>query len=214
MATAVDICNLALGQLGDVANVTALNPPDGSVQAGQCSKFYPVALRKIFEEYDWSFMQTRVKLSQLADFDKTLYAYKFAYALPSDCVRVTRVARSNDEESWCPIGSELPKNYEIQYSKTTDNRILLTNVEAAIMQYTVYKDAPAIFPTYFIEALVLLLASYLVGPLKRTDSASTMAQNLRQAYEQALSKAKTADAQNAVRQHFDYVPSQLRARWV
>ena len=82
------------------------------------------------------------------------------------------------------------------------------------MQYTVYKDAPAIFPTYFIEALVLLLASYLVGPLKRTDSASTMAQNLRQAYEQALSKAKTADAQNAVRQHFDYVPSQLRARWV
>lgn len=214
MANAVDICNLALGQLGERGEVVALDPPDGSAYAAECSNYYPIALRKLLEEYDWSFMQTRAKLNKLANFDSELYGYKNAYALPSDCVRVVRVSEANAENTMSPFASEFPRNYEIQYSKTTDNRILLTNVDNAIIQYTLYRDVPALFPTYFIEALVLCLAIYLVGPLKRSDPASTIAQNLRQAYEQTLSKAKTADAQNAARHHFKYIPSQIRARWV
>lgn len=214
MASAIDICNLALAQLGDSATVTAIDPPDGSNQAGNCSKFYPLALRKLMEEYDWSFLQTRAKLNLLNNIDMNLYAWKYAYALPSDCVRVTKVSKQKKENSWCPIDPEVAFNFEVEYSKTTDNKILLTDVEDAIVQYTVYKNAPAIFPTYFIEALVLLLASYLVGPLKRTDSASTMATNLRQAYEQALSRAKTADAQTSTRKKFLQISRQQQARWV
>ena len=216
MATAVDICNLALSQLGENGQVVALDPPDGSEFADECSNYYPIALRKLFEEYDWSFVQTRAILNELADFDAEIYGYKHAYALPSDCVRVTMVSKVNDLEGdkWHKHNSERPRNYEIQYSKTTDNRILLTDVEDAIIQYTVYKDAPAIFPTYFLEALVLGLAIYLVGPIKRSDPASQVAQNLRQAYEAALSKAKTADVQNAVRRRIKYIPSNIRSRWV
>ncbi len=221
MATNVDICNLAITQLGERGSITGLNPPDGSDWAAQCSRYYPIALRRLFEEYDWSFSQTRARLSKLASFDSELYGYKFAYSLPADCVRVTRVAAINnaatDEElddmsfRWSP---EIPKNYEIQYSTTTQNRILLTNVDDAFVQYTAYKDVPALFPTYFIECLVVGLAVYLVGPIKRSDAASTMAQNLRQVYEQSLSKAKTADAQNSVWRRYPYVASQLRSRWV
>lgn len=214
MATNVDICNLALSQLGENGQVTALDPPDGSDYAAHCSNYYPIALRKLFEEFDWSFAQTRARLNKLASFDTSLYAYKNAYALPSDCVRVTRVAEAKELDSVCPFITEWPRNYEIQYSKTTDNKILLTDVDNAVLQYTIYKDAPAIFPTYFIEALVLCLAVYLVGPLKRSDAASTMAQNLRQAYQNALSEAKTIDAQNAARRKYPYIASQLRARWV
>lgn len=159
-------------------------------------------------------MQTRARLNKLASFDSKLYGYKNAYALPSDCVRVVRVSAENKENAMCLLTPEMPRNYEIQYSKTTDNRILLTNVDNAIIQYTLYRDVPALFPTYFIEALVLGLAVYLVGPIKRSDPSATTAQNLRQAYEQALSKAKTADAQNSKRQYFKYVPSQIRSRWV
>ena len=214
MANAVDICNLALSQLGERGEIVALDPPDGSIYAAECSNYYPIALRKLLEEYDWSFMQTRARLNKLASFDSELYGYKNAYALPSDCVRVVRVSEANEKQTMCPLATELPRNYEIQYSKTTGSRILLTNVNNAIIEYTLYRDVPALFPTYFIEALVLGLAVYLVGPVKRSDPASTMAQNLRQSYEQTLSKAKTADAQNAVRQHFKYIPSQIRARYV
>ena len=214
MANAVDICNLALSQLGERGQIVSLDPADGSEYAAECKNYYPIALRKLLEEYDWSFMQTRAKLNKLASFDSELYGYKNAYALPSDCVRVVRVSQANLEKSMCPLTPEIPRNYEIQYSKTTDNRILLTNVDDAIIQYTLYRDVPALFPTYFIEALVLGLAVYLVGPLKRSDPAATIAQNLRQAYEQTLSKAKTADAQNAIRRDYPYVASQLRSRWV
>ena len=214
MANAVDICNLALSQLGERGDIVALDPPDGSIYAAECSNYYPIALRKLLEEYDWSFMQTRARLNKLASFDSELYGYKNAYALPSDCVRVVRVSEANEKQTMCPLSTELPRNYEIQYSKTTGSRILLTDVDNAIVQYTLYRDVPALFPTYFIEALVLGLAVYLVGPLKRSDPAATTAQNLRQAYEQALSKAKTADAQNSKRRYFKYIPSQIRSRWV
>lgn len=221
MATNVDICNLALTQLGERGSVTGLNPTDGSDWAAECSRYYPIALRRLFEEFDWSFSQTRARLSKLSSFDSELYGYKYAYALPSDCVRVTRVSTINqlkengelsqDGTRWM---AELPKNYEIQFSTTTQNRILLTDIDNAFVQYTAYKDMPALFPTYFIECLVLGLAVYLVGPIKRSDAASQMAQNLRQAYEQALSKAKTDDAQNSVFRKYPYIASQLRARWV
>ena len=214
MANAVDICNLALSQLGERGEIVALDTPDGSIYAAECSNYYPIALRKLLEEFDWSFMQTRARLNKLASFDSELYGYKNAYALPSDCVRVVRVSQANKENSMCPLTPEMPRNYEIQYSKTTGSRILLTNVNNAIIEYTLYRDVPALFPTYFIEALVLGLAVYLVGPVKRSDPASTMAQNLRQSYEQTLSKAKTADAQNSARKRFKYVPSQIRSRWV
>lgn len=216
MATDIDICNLALSQLGEEGEITGLNPPDGSEFAAQCSRYYPVALRKLFEEFDWGFAQARFKLNELSNYDKTLYSYAHAYALPSDCVRVVRVSKANDPDKTIinPANTEFPKNFEVMYSRTTDNRILLTNVEDAIIQYTMYKNAPALFPTYFIEALVLALAVYLVGPLKRSDPASQMATNLRQAYEQALNRAKTADAANSIERNYRFVASQLRARWV
>ena len=43
MASAVDICNLALSHLGDTATVASLDPPEGSAQAEHCARFYPVA---------------------------------------------------------------------------------------------------------------------------------------------------------------------------
>jgi len=47
VASTVDICNLALGYLGDTATVSSLNPPDGSAQAQHCARFYPIARTSI-----------------------------------------------------------------------------------------------------------------------------------------------------------------------
>jgi hypothetical protein len=59
MASFVDICNMGLSHIGDSANVTSIDPPDGSVQAGYCATFLPIALAVILQSHDWSFATVR-----------------------------------------------------------------------------------------------------------------------------------------------------------
>ena len=58
MASAVDICNLALGHIGNKAEITAIVPPDGSAEAAQCGKFYPIARDECLSEFDWGFAKS------------------------------------------------------------------------------------------------------------------------------------------------------------
>ena len=62
---------------------------------------------------------------------------------------------------------------------------------------------------------MLLLASYLYGPVKRADTTSQTVVNIMKQYEAALTKAKTEDAQISMRRReAHYLASQLRAREV
>ncbi|CAK0775884.1 conserved hypothetical protein [Gammaproteobacteria bacterium] len=53
MATVVDICNLALGNLGS-ASIESVD--DGSIEAKYCSRYYPVARDALLEMHNWSFV--------------------------------------------------------------------------------------------------------------------------------------------------------------
>ena len=63
MPSAVDICNTALSHIGDSANVSSIDPPDGSVQASYCKTFYPIALSSLLEMATWGFSTKRVALA-------------------------------------------------------------------------------------------------------------------------------------------------------
>ena len=65
MASEVDICNLALGHLGDNATVSSISPPEGSAQAEHCARFYPLARDALLEMGYWNFAMRRVALAQL-----------------------------------------------------------------------------------------------------------------------------------------------------
>ena len=65
MASVVAICNTALSHIGDSANVTSIDPPDGSAQAGYCATFYPIALSAILEMASWGFATARSTLAAL-----------------------------------------------------------------------------------------------------------------------------------------------------
>src|SRR5712671_6586049 len=81
MAAEVDICNAALGHLGDEALVAAINPPDGSAQAGHCQRFYPMARDELLERHSWRFNTQRAVLALSPVTPPTGWA--FAYATPS-----------------------------------------------------------------------------------------------------------------------------------
>ena len=226
MATEVEICNLALSLLGEQADVVSVNPSDGSENAGLCGRWFPLAKRRIFEEADWGFAQKRARLSQLSGVDSALYGDEKAYAYPSDAVRIIDLysqkaesardsefsidpydARAFEDE---PVSRD---RWRIEYNPSNSNRMIVTNVEQAVAHYTCYIDSVAIYPAYFIEPLVVLLASYLVGPIKRQNSTSTEALNLLKQYQQSLSTAKTIDAK-MVRHKTLRVPTKISSRWV
>jgi hypothetical protein len=62
MATEVDICNLALGHLGDNATVASLTPPEGSAQAEHAARFYPISRDTLLESHAWNFATRRATM--------------------------------------------------------------------------------------------------------------------------------------------------------
>ncbi len=220
MATPVDICNLALSVLGDEAGVTSISPADGSDQSGHCARWYPVALRRMLESFAWSFAARRAELTQLNNITASIYGHKYAFALPSKCLRPVKIESKewlNDAAHYDSSHELSPAaaSFELGLAENYTGRVLFCDIAAPILTYTSYCETAELFPGYFIDALVLLLASYLYGPIKRADVTSNTVLGILKQYEAALIKAKNEDAQMSMRRRcVDYVASQLRVREV
>ena len=63
MASEVDVCNMALAHIGAESQVASIAPPDGSVEAGYCARFYPTARRVALESEAWTFAKKRETLA-------------------------------------------------------------------------------------------------------------------------------------------------------
>lgn len=207
MATQVDIVNLALSALGSGATVKSINPTDGSPEALQAAKWYPMAVRRVVEDHEWSFLTTTEEPAQYeGDFSETR-GYRFAFALPSDMARVISVgARGRVEKE---------VEYKMELLEGTETWALFTNEEFPVVKYIRQAETPTLFPAYFIEPLVMLLASYLVGPLKRSDFNSQTIQGFLKQYQLAMQRARQIDIQSTVHKKAPkLIPSHLRARMV
>ena len=80
MATQIDIVNLALSALGSGATVKSINPPDGSAEAKQAAKWFPIAVQRIIEEHDWAFLTSSEEPAQYeGDFTETHHTSFFEY---------------------------------------------------------------------------------------------------------------------------------------
>lgn len=176
MASDVDICNLALGQLGDAAAVTAINPPDSSAQAGHCSRFYPIARDALLEMHAWGFATLRVSLAQVTN---PFPQWQYAYAAPSDALNYLEVLDPNAPDDYSfplplagtqpfyaprqSVGIYTPQPFQVE---TIDGKeVILTDQESAVLRYTRTVTDAAQFSPLFVQGLATLLASHLAGPL-------------------------------------------------
>ena len=66
MASAVEICNLALSFLGDTGSIASIDPPESPAQAKMCAIYYPIAKSAMLEMHDWSFATKRQLLAKLS----------------------------------------------------------------------------------------------------------------------------------------------------
>ncbi len=210
MASEVDICNLALSALGESAEVTSIEPPDGE-HSGHCAKWYPIALRSLLEKHGWSFATKRVALTELADLDARIYGKEHAFAVPSDCLKILDVQSKKQLEDHLPA-KIIP--FETGLIDKNSRKALFTDAKDPILTYITNINTAELFPGYFVDALVLLLASYLYGPVKRSDATTASAVKILNLFETTLSRAKTLDAQTSMRRHGKRIANVIRAREV
>lgn len=111
----VTICNLALSHIGDTAEVHSIKPPDSSIQAQHCARFYHVALKALLEMSDWSFAMRRVALAEVSNptvnactnpdgsMETSKGTWRHAYAAPADAICMVAVIPADapdDYEAW------------------------------------------------------------------------------------------------------------------
>lgn len=207
MASAVDICNLALAHLGDEATVASINPPEGSAQAEHCARFYPLARDSLLELHEWGFATRTVQLAQLSG---SRWGWQYAYAQPAGTIKLIGVIPPSAASSLDLKGKSQPYSRE---SDTNGGTIILTDQPNALARYIALVEDTTKFTPLFTQTLTWHLAAMLAGPVLKGDAGATAAQHCTGVMSAWLSQAKTSDAnQRKVKQ--DHTPDWLQGRGV
>jgi len=189
MASVIDICNLALSHIGDRANINSISPPEGSIHAEHCARFYPLALDTLLRMHPWTFATRRLLLADASLVVPPAHPWQYSYAIPSDLVTVIGIysgARQFDEDA---------HEYEFEIGNDANRtRVIFTNCDEATMRYVSDVTDSARFPAWFVQALSWILASHLAGPIIKGEQGVRTAQA---ALQTGLSYAAKAAANDA-----------------
>lgn len=186
MSSEVDICNLALAHLGNVANVASISPPEQSIEASLCAVFYPIARDSLLEMHPWGFATKRVALAALTE---TWPEWDYAYMQPSDAVNIIAVLSNDAVDDYVTTngqtslstnyalggGSYVPQPFSCEVD-SSGNQVILTDQANAVLRYSAIVTDTTSFSPLFINALSWHLASMLAGPLIKGDAGAQVAQ--------------------------------------
>lgn len=212
----VVLCNLALSHIGADAVLSSINPPDGSVEAGYCSRFYPIARQELIEMFPWTFAKKRVALAEV---DNPSSVWQYAYATPSDMIQPQRILTTStlDAYGFFPFGGLLRADEVALFTERgsadfeIENDVLLTNEQDAVLLYTRDVTDTSKFTAGFTVALSFLIGSYLAGPIVKGSTGADAALRLRKMAVMKASEAMTNDANSSVETN-QFVPEHIRRR--
>ncbi|MGJ7508681.1 hypothetical protein [Variovorax sp. GT1P44] len=204
MASVIDVCNLALSNIGDEAEVIAITPPDGSIQAAHCGRFYPVARDQMLEMHPWTFATVRVSLALVAAAAPS--EWSFAYALPAKCLKPRAVYRPDALEDG------RGEDFIVEVNPDGDS-VVYTNVENAVLRYTRLVEDPTKFTPGFVIALARLMSSMLAGPILKGTTGIQVSQAQLKWFGLELASAKAMDSNTGQRSTYSRrIPDIQRAR--
>jgi hypothetical protein len=213
----VAICNLALSHIGADANISAINPPDGSVEAGHCARYYPIARQELLEMQPWTFAKTRQALAVLSTNPSSVWTY--AYQQPSDVISSLRILTVStlDAYGFFPFGGLLRADEVALFTERgtadyeSEDGVILTHEPDAVLLYTRDVVDTSKYTPGFTVALSFLLASYLAGPIIKGAEGTGAALKMRQIAERKAAQAQVADA-NSSAEPSSHVPEHIRRR--
>jgi len=172
MASAVEICNLAISHGGAGHTIQALT--ESSVEARQCNLLYDKARRATLRSHPWNFATKRVTLALLTD---TYTGWTYAYSYPTDCLNVIEILNplAAIYSDYSLTATDRVRNryatrnkveYKVISNDDKNARVVLCNLEDAEMEYTADITDVNMFDPLFVEALAWRLAADLSMPLR------------------------------------------------
>lgn len=212
MSSVVDICNIALSRVGADGQISAISPPDGSVEAGLCARFYPIARRQLLEAHAWTFAKKR---EALAEVDNTSEVWAYAYARPARCVKPLRVLLAADVVSFDTVDAPVPLA-RIGHERDSadfevEGDVIRTNQPDAVLVFTHDIEDTTKYTPGFEIALGVLLAAHLAGPLIKGLTGARLGGALMQEATTLIGAAAAADA-NSSAGSAAHVPDHIRVR--
>ena len=178
MVSVVDVCNMALAQLGK-PEITSID--EKSAAAQWVRRAYDVSRRNALSRSDWVFARAAASLVGIRDIDNPRFPY--AYARPLDLVKVRAVGDGALPYRRGAAWGGLP--YELAGS------FIRGMVPLATLEYTRDVLDPESWPAGFMEAVALKMASSIA---MQATGRSDAAVNLQRLYENQLLTAIESDA--------------------
>lgn len=204
MASAVDICNLALSDMWQDVVITAISPPDGTIEAQHASVFYPIVRDKLLEMHAWRFATARASLSTFST-NEAEDSWSYSYALPADCIKpriVLLPEAASDVEA---------QKHEVE-TRSDGQITLYTDVQNAVLVYTRAVTDTSKFTPMFVTTFGFLLAQYMAGPItKNAKIVALMRESFTIEYLLATAADASARRKDMLNSH---VPAHVAARRV
>jgi len=164
----VDVCNSALQRVG-ANSIASLS--DNSPEARACAVAYDSNRRDELRKHMWNFTLKRVALAP--DTTAPAFDYKYAFTLPTDCLRVVR-----------PSDSYL--DWQIE------GRKILTNLSSVLyLRYIADIEDCAQWDPTFYNVMAVSLAVDLCEKLTQSNGKKQM---LMQEYKETIADARKVDA--------------------
>jgi hypothetical protein len=150
MPSEVDLCNQALGHLGE-APIVGLS--DDNTRARACSRLYADTRDAVLRAHRWNFAQSRATLTAGT---APAFGWSYSFPLPQDCLRVLEINDTEDgdnNEVWIVEG----------------RNVLMHSAECRLVYVKRVTDT-AQFDALFVDALTIMLAVKLSEVIRGATS--------------------------------------------
>jgi len=174
MASVISICNSALNLLG-ASTISALT--DDSKNARLCNQRFESVRDRVFRSHSWNCLHKRVQLAQNST--APVVEYTYAYALPSDCLRVLKIHNGTTDS----IASAL--DYKLE------SRNVVTDEGTVYLIYIALDTDPNNYDSYLQESISHQLAADIAYAV--TNNA-TLAKQYMERADERLREARFIDA--------------------
>lgn len=167
MPSETDLLNDALGQVG-VGRITGID--QDTTPAKFCAIFYPPLRDSLLRTCFWTFAVKRVQLAQVTT---PVFGFAYAYALPSDFIRLKSYAGA-DPSTGATLAWEYPGTRYIPNFKI-EGATLVSNDATVYIEYIARIENPNLWTPDFYQAVATWLASKLASAiLKDTRMAKSL----------------------------------------
>lgn len=171
------IWNRALGFLG---TRSVASERENTPEAIQCRLYWDNARRQVLRDFPWPFAQRRDWLARLPLPDGYELEYRYAYALPENCLKAHEVRHEGRHK----------RPFALARHAESERTMLLTSAARALLLYTEDVSNCQIFDDLFAHMLSRKLAALVAVSLLKNNTSKI--NELEQLYAASLPQARQA----------------------